>query len=187
MTSEDESALRQRLDELARLPDDALETAYAMQQPRRPPGVYWQLRWLAGRILRWLQSLNVLPSDPLASEAQARRSAQARKATARLGRWHRSGNDTESLPGVVGSAGHAARICTGTGDPTWQTSHSIPGWHGWLNTCRRSRVTVSLTPIARRAWSLACTAVHRSYPSTWDCCRQQSEPSGGSPWQVRGR
>jgi hypothetical protein len=63
-TSENKSALRQRLDELARLPNDALETVYAMQQPRRPPGVYWQLRWLAGRILRWLQSLNILPSDP---------------------------------------------------------------------------------------------------------------------------
>ena len=36
---------------------------YTMHQPTRPPGLYWQLRWLAGRILRWLQSMRILPSN----------------------------------------------------------------------------------------------------------------------------
>jgi hypothetical protein len=61
---EDITALRQHLDELARIPDEALEGRYAMQRPLRPQGLYWQLRWLAGRVLRGLESLAIFRSDP---------------------------------------------------------------------------------------------------------------------------
>ena len=62
--SDEISALQQDLDELSRAPDEELATRYAMRQPRRPPGLYCQLRWLAGRVLRLLESLGILPSDP---------------------------------------------------------------------------------------------------------------------------
>jgi hypothetical protein len=56
--------LKREMEALARMPDDEVLRRYAMQKPRRPPGLYWQLRWLAGRTVRWLQSKGVLPSDP---------------------------------------------------------------------------------------------------------------------------
>jgi hypothetical protein len=62
--SEDMTALRRHLDGLARVADPDLDERYAMQRPQRPPGLYWQARWLAGRMLRWLESLGILPSDP---------------------------------------------------------------------------------------------------------------------------
>lgn len=56
--------LRLHLDELAAQPDAALLDRYALQRPQRPPGIYWQLRWLAGRALRWLQSAGILFAEP---------------------------------------------------------------------------------------------------------------------------
>ena len=44
---------------LAEVPDDELLERYTLQQPSRPPGIYWQLRWLAGRTLRWLQAARI--------------------------------------------------------------------------------------------------------------------------------
>jgi hypothetical protein len=61
---DDVSALQHYLVELGRIPDEKLEVRYAMQKPRRPSGFYWQLRWLAGRVLRSLVSLGILRSDP---------------------------------------------------------------------------------------------------------------------------
>jgi hypothetical protein len=58
------TALQEHLEELARTPDDELLARYTMQPPRRPSGFYWQLRWLAGRTLRWLASQGILQSDP---------------------------------------------------------------------------------------------------------------------------
>lgn len=58
------AALQQHLEELARAPDEELVARYTMQRPQRPPGFYWQLRWLAGRVLRWLASQGILQSDP---------------------------------------------------------------------------------------------------------------------------
>ena len=48
-------ALRKHLDELAAHSDVDL-ARYELIHPPRPPGLYWQLRWLAGRFLRWLES-----------------------------------------------------------------------------------------------------------------------------------
>jgi hypothetical protein len=56
--------LQQHLDKLAQAPDDTLLERYTMHQPRRPPGFYWQLRWLAGQTLRWLESHRLLRSEP---------------------------------------------------------------------------------------------------------------------------
>ena len=56
--------LRTHLDTLSRDSADETLERYAMDRPRRPPGLYWQLRWLAGRTIRWLQSLGVLYADP---------------------------------------------------------------------------------------------------------------------------
>ena len=61
---DDVSALQHYLEELGQIPDEKLEARYAMQKPRRPSGFYWQLRWLAGRVLRSLVSLGILRSDP---------------------------------------------------------------------------------------------------------------------------
>lgn len=62
--SGDIAALQQHLEDLACAPDEELVARYTMQRPRRPPGFYWQLRWLAGRVLRWLASQGILQSDP---------------------------------------------------------------------------------------------------------------------------
>lgn len=56
--------LKLYLEKLADTPDDELLTRYTMQRPGRPPGLYWQLRWLAGRVLRWLESRGILHSEP---------------------------------------------------------------------------------------------------------------------------
>ena len=48
-------ALRRLLDDLAG-DGDADLARYELIHPPRPPGLYWQLRWLAGRFLRWLES-----------------------------------------------------------------------------------------------------------------------------------
>jgi hypothetical protein len=72
-------ALREHLDHLASTADDSLTTRYALRRPPRPPGFYWQLRWLAGRILRWLEAMRIVPPDPWpASLRQAATSAGAK-------------------------------------------------------------------------------------------------------------
>ena len=53
-TRDEIEALRQHLDDLAGHSDVDL-ARYELIHPPRPPGLYWQLRWLAGRILRWLE------------------------------------------------------------------------------------------------------------------------------------
>lgn len=74
----DITALQQHLDELVRIPDEELEGRYAMQQPRRPRGWYWQLRWLAGRMLRALESFGILRSHPW--PARLKHAGKGRKA-----------------------------------------------------------------------------------------------------------
>ena len=61
---EEFEVLRRELQELALSDDDESVARYTMRRPGRPPGLYWQSRWLAGRIVRWLQSLRILPSNP---------------------------------------------------------------------------------------------------------------------------
>ena len=56
--------LRQRLDDLARAEDDSFTTRYALRRPPLPPGLYWQLRALAGRVLRRLEAMGILRPDP---------------------------------------------------------------------------------------------------------------------------
>lgn len=55
--------LRQLLDELAAGSDDDL-ARYVLRHPRMPPGLYWKVRWLAGRTLRWLESVGIKEPDP---------------------------------------------------------------------------------------------------------------------------
>lgn len=57
-------AVRRHLDQLVRPPDDELLRRYTILRPRRPTGLYWQLRWLAGCALRWLESKGILRSNP---------------------------------------------------------------------------------------------------------------------------
>lgn len=55
--------LRRFLDELAAGADDELRR-YELRHPRMPPGLYWQARWLAGRVLRALESIGIKKADP---------------------------------------------------------------------------------------------------------------------------
>lgn len=55
--------LRRHLDDLARARDDDLKR-YQLRRPPRPPGLYWQLRWIAGCVLRWLESIYIKNPDP---------------------------------------------------------------------------------------------------------------------------
>ena len=59
---DDIEALRQHLEEMAAFSDDELRR-YELMRPSKPPGFYWQLRWLAGRLLRWLESMNLKRPD----------------------------------------------------------------------------------------------------------------------------
>ena len=63
-TESETQSLRRQLDEMALVPDHDLVERYAMHQPSRPPGLYWQLRWLAGRILRWIRDAGILAAEP---------------------------------------------------------------------------------------------------------------------------
>ena len=56
--------LQRHLDELARETDDELLECYELRRPPMPPGLYWRLRWLAGWILRWLESMGIRRSAP---------------------------------------------------------------------------------------------------------------------------
>lgn len=74
-------ALRAYLDELARLrnEDEVLFARYALRRPPLPPGLYWQLRWVGGRMLRWLEEMRLLPPAPWpASLKQAATTARAK-------------------------------------------------------------------------------------------------------------
>jgi hypothetical protein len=56
-------ALRRHLDDLARVTDDDLKR-YQLKRSPRPPGLYWQLRWVVGCVLRWLESIYIKDPDP---------------------------------------------------------------------------------------------------------------------------
>jgi hypothetical protein len=55
-------ALREHLEDLASGSDVAL-ARYELIHPPRPPGLYWQLRWLAGRFLRWMEAKGIKPAN----------------------------------------------------------------------------------------------------------------------------
>jgi len=77
--TEEIEALQRHLNDLAHTADDQLTTRYALRHPPLPPGLYWQSRWLAGRILRWLEAMRILRPDPWpASLRQAATSAGAK-------------------------------------------------------------------------------------------------------------
>ncbi len=40
------------------------DSRYALSHPPRPPGLYWRLRWFAGRVVRWLRARRLLASNP---------------------------------------------------------------------------------------------------------------------------
>jgi hypothetical protein len=54
--------LRQYLEELAAADDEELDR-YQLARPQVPPGLYWKLRWMAGRALRWLESKGLKRPD----------------------------------------------------------------------------------------------------------------------------
>ena len=65
MNFEDEiSELRRHLASLASDAVDSQLDRYSMLLPNRPPGLYWQLRWMAGRAQRWLQTWGILRQNP---------------------------------------------------------------------------------------------------------------------------
>lgn len=55
--------LQRHLNDLESDRDEALTSQYTLQKPPRPPGLYWQLRWLAGIILRWTEPLGLWRGD----------------------------------------------------------------------------------------------------------------------------
>lgn len=57
-------ALARHLDELANDRDVDWAQRYTLRRPRMPPGLKWKLRWLAGRVVRGLESIGVLRPDP---------------------------------------------------------------------------------------------------------------------------
>ena len=61
--AEELGTLRRHLDELARENDDDLKR-YQLKRSPRPPGLYWQLRWVVGRVLRLLESMYIKDPDP---------------------------------------------------------------------------------------------------------------------------
>ena len=61
---EELKALRRHLDELAAGPEDTLMMRYALPRPPTPPGLYWRMRWLASRTLRFLEWIRVKPRYP---------------------------------------------------------------------------------------------------------------------------
>lgn len=72
-------ALRRQLENLAQVRDDQLNARYALRHPPVPPGLYWQLRWLGGRLVRWLEAVGILRPDPWpASLKQATTTAKAK-------------------------------------------------------------------------------------------------------------
>jgi hypothetical protein len=77
--SEEIEALRRHLNDLAHTADDELTMRYALRQSPRPPGLYWQVRWFVGRIVRWLEAMRILRPNPWpASLRQAATSVEAK-------------------------------------------------------------------------------------------------------------
>jgi hypothetical protein len=61
---EEIEALEQHLRELAAHTDDELATRYLIKRSPRPKGLYWQLRGVAGTVLRWCQGSWPWRADP---------------------------------------------------------------------------------------------------------------------------
>lgn len=61
--TEEATQLRRYLDDLASHDDDGL-ARFARWKPSMPPGLYWQLRWLAALALRWLEAARLKRPDP---------------------------------------------------------------------------------------------------------------------------
>ena len=55
--------LQGHLEDLAAGGDDDL-ARYALVRPPMPPGLYWRARWVAGRVLRWLEAVHLKRPDP---------------------------------------------------------------------------------------------------------------------------
>jgi len=53
---EEIKALEQHLRELAAHTDDDFAERYQVRRSPRPKGLYWQLRGIAGSVLRWFQA-----------------------------------------------------------------------------------------------------------------------------------
>ncbi len=61
---EEIQALERHLSELAAHTDDELTERYRFKRSPRPPGLYWQLRGLVGRALRWLEARSPWRKNP---------------------------------------------------------------------------------------------------------------------------
>ena len=57
-------ALQQYLKELADKPDEELSDRYQIVRSPRPPGLYWQLRRMAGIVIRWLEARSPWRKNP---------------------------------------------------------------------------------------------------------------------------
>src|SRR5690606_2211009 len=72
-------ALRQHLRELADARDEGLSKRYALRRPSLPPGLYWRMRWLGARFLRFLEWLHIKNPDPWPPDLKhARKTGQAK-------------------------------------------------------------------------------------------------------------
>jgi hypothetical protein len=61
---EEIKALERNLRELAARKDDELAERYLIKRSPRPKGLYWQLRGVAGTVLRWFQARSPWRPDP---------------------------------------------------------------------------------------------------------------------------
>jgi len=61
---EEIEALQLYLHELASYTDDELTERYVIKRSPRPVGLYWQLRGLVGRVLRWLEARSPWRKNP---------------------------------------------------------------------------------------------------------------------------
>jgi hypothetical protein len=62
--NEEIEALQLHLSKLASYTDDKLTDLYQMKRAPRPVGLYWQLRWVVGIVLRWLEARWPWPKNP---------------------------------------------------------------------------------------------------------------------------
>ncbi len=60
----DIEALQRHLQNLVRAVDSELTQRYVVRWPRRPPGLYWQLRWMVAIVLRSLEYMGIWRPDP---------------------------------------------------------------------------------------------------------------------------
>lgn len=54
------ASLRKHLDQLSRDFDRDLTTRFALRRPPIPRGIYWKMRWLAGRLLYFLERIGII-------------------------------------------------------------------------------------------------------------------------------